>query len=385
MILFSSNSRASLVQRSATWVLIVSWFVPILLFGLWFCLSTVTDQYWIGTLLAFGPRWLVLLPVVALAIPALVWRRRAIVPLGLAAVVLIGPVMGFCVPWRQAFSKVQSPRSKVEGTGRQIRILTCNTLAGRAGAQLEWLIEREQPEIVALQEWPSEKPVAGVLGTAERGQGTGDRKQQPGAGNQEWYVARAGGIVVASRLPIVASEPLESLTRRDHVIGLRCELLTLDGPVQFFALHLLTPRNGLEAVLEKGLGGLEELNEVTAQRQLDGMAVEAWIEEYRGLRQIPRTEEPRTKDEMAVPMIVAGDFNLTPESMIYRRQFGYLQNAFSTAGWGYGGTKFTRIHSVRIDHVLADEQWQVVSCKVGPDVGSDHRPVVASLRRVGSE
>jgi len=183
---------------------------------------------------------------------------------------------------------------------------------------------------------------------------------------QEWYVARAGGIVVVSRLPIVASEPLQSPARPDHVIGLRCELLTADGPLHFFGLHLLTPRAGLEAVLQKGLGGVDELSEVTAERQVDGIAIEAWMAESSG------------------PKVVAGDFNLTPESTILRRRFGYLQDAFSTAGWGYGGTKFTRVHSVRIDHVLADEHWQVVSCRVGPDVGSDHRPVVATLRRIAA-
>jgi endonuclease/exonuclease/phosphatase (EEP) superfamily protein YafD len=130
-------------------------------------------------------------------------------------------------------------------------------------------------------------------------------------------------------------------------------------------------------VLEKGLGGLDELNEITAARQLDSMAVEAWMEDYRG--QESEVGGQRSEITGRLPVIVAGDFNMTPESVIYRRRFGHLQNAFSTAGWGWGGTKFTRIHSVRIDHVLADDHWQIARCEVGPDVGSDHRPVVAEL------
>jgi endonuclease/exonuclease/phosphatase (EEP) superfamily protein YafD len=69
--------------------------------------------------------------------------------------------------------------------------------------------------------------------------------------------------------------------------------------------------------------------------------------------------------------------------VIFRREFGDYQDAFSVAGWGYGYTKFTRVHGVRIDHVMCDGAWQAMKCWVGPDVGSDHRPVIAKFLSVG--
>ena len=108
-------------------------------------------------------------------------------------------------------------------------------------------------------------------------------------------------------------------------------------------------------------GGLTELNEVNAQRQIEGAVVGTRLR------------------ELSAPLVVAGDFNLTTESAIYQREFAYLQNAFSRAGFGYGGTKYTRHHNVRIDHILSNAWWRVHRCEVVADVGSDHRPVIAEL------
>ena len=83
------------------------------------------------------------------------------------------------------------------------------------------------------------------------------------------------------------------------------------------------------------------------------------------------------------PTVIVGDFNLTDDSAIYRRYWSRYRDAFATAGLGWGYTKFTRRIGVRIDHVLAGPGWQFRNCWVGPDVGSDHRPVLADVFWVG--
>jgi endonuclease/exonuclease/phosphatase (EEP) superfamily protein YafD len=67
------------------------------------------------------------------------------------------------------------------------------------------------------------------------------------------------------------------------------------------------------------------------------------------------------------------------DSAIYRRYWSAWQNAFSTAGLGFGYTKYTRRWGIRIDHVLAGDEWRVLEARVGPDLGGDHRPVVVKL------
>ena len=214
---------------------------------------------------------------------------------------------------------------------------------GRANTRLAVLIELERPDVVALQEWPGNQPLPAPL-------------------PEGWHVVRDQGLVIASRLPIVESETLKSPVNPMQTLGVRCELLTVDGPVYFYGLHLRTPRMGLEAVLAHWWDGLADLEEVTAQRNLDGAAVREWLQKRVG------------------QVVVAGDLNLTPDSAIYKRQFGHLQNAHAAAGWGWGATKVTRFHRARIDHILANVHLQIIRCDVCPDVGSDHRPLVADLR-----
>ena len=78
------------------------------------------------------------------------------------------------------------------------------------------------------------------------------------------------------------------------------------------------------------------------------------------------------------------DINLPGESAIFRSHWGQFTDAFSSAGLGLGHTKFTRWHGVRIDHILAGPGWRFRRCWVGPDVKSDHRPLIADVEWIGA-
>lgn len=83
--------------------------------------------------------------------------------------------------------------------------------------------------------------------------------------------------------------------------------------------------------------------------------------------------------------ILAGDLNATPWSAAYRqlRRDGGLYDA-SAAGWPWptwsAGSVFTAL-AIPIDHVLHGQGWRVQRHLIGPDVGSDHRPLVTELAR----
>jgi hypothetical protein len=87
----------------------------------------------------------------------------------------------------------------------------------------------------------------------------------------------------------------------------------------------------------------------------------------------------RQVQEFDVPTVIAGDFNTPVESASYRNYWGNYQNALSSVGTGLRHTKHTRLHGIRIDHVLADGSWRLDSAIVGPDLGGDHRPVIVEL------
>ncbi|MBT1070883.1 endonuclease/exonuclease/phosphatase family protein [Pelotalea chapellei] len=88
-------------------------------------------------------------------------------------------------------------------------------------------------------------------------------------------------------------------------------------------------------------------------------------------------------DAFPGPIVVAGDFNTPVESVIYRTVWGDLANAFDKVGRGYGITQRVSVKGfsfgARIDHVLAGKGLVPKVCEVGPDIGSDHLPVIADI------
>jgi endonuclease/exonuclease/phosphatase (EEP) superfamily protein YafD len=92
---------------------------------------------------------------------------------------------------------------------------------------------------------------------------------------------------------------------------------------------------------------------------------------------------PFAKDSL----IVTGDFNATPWSWSLRRQdkaLGLERRTRALASWPTG--QFIRIAKapfpvLPIDQVYAGKAWKTVKVERGPSLGSDHRPVVATLAR----
>lgn len=84
------------------------------------------------------------------------------------------------------------------------------------------------------------------------------------------------------------------------------------------------------------------------------------------------------------PAVLAGDLNATPwsnafhgiDQMGLRRVTGLLPT-WPAAGLGWMG--------IPIDHILVSAQWRVVEVSRGPDLGSDHLPVVARIALARNE
>lgn len=81
------------------------------------------------------------------------------------------------------------------------------------------------------------------------------------------------------------------------------------------------------------------------------------------------------------PVIVAGDLNATPWSHGFRQLVGPRGLRDSAVGRGLQPTWNARhwLPRIPIDHVVISEEVEVLSRSIGPDVGSDHLPVEATL------
>jgi endonuclease/exonuclease/phosphatase (EEP) superfamily protein YafD len=81
------------------------------------------------------------------------------------------------------------------------------------------------------------------------------------------------------------------------------------------------------------------------------------------------------------PMLVVGDLNATPWSSAFAgldhaglRRSSDLRPTWPSAGRGWIG--------IPIDHVLASPHWARLSSAAGPDLASDHRPLLTSVALV---
>jgi endonuclease/exonuclease/phosphatase (EEP) superfamily protein YafD len=213
-------------------------------------------------------------------------------------------------------------------------------------APLEALVERYRPDVVALQEWDEGNHAALLEG-------------------EGWHVRRTQVMFLASRFPVRRAELLGWHSSSFRGAVMRYDLETPAGLVHFFSLHLASPRNELrETVLDAGRGAdMIQTNSDLRWEQAEQLAAEA--------------------GRLSGPVVLAGDFNTPPQSALFRRLWPAYIDAFTAGGWGWGYTFYGGRTMVRIDHVLAGPGWRCGRCRVGPDIGSPHRPVIADLAWAG--
>lgn len=298
------------------------------------------DRWWWAAPLVYGPRWLLLLPLLPLAAvtPTVCGlSSRRLVPLAATGALVLFVFCGVCWPWRALLHS--------KPAGFSLRILSCNLNAMPSGFErLERLLETARPDVMVLPEC-SDEFLAHLKASGR------------------WHCQRKRSMCVASRWPIRRADWLVDDGRLGYWgdFAVRCELAAPKGIVSIIGVHLETPREALEALIDRRWRARTAVEQDMARRaRISALA-------------------RRLVDRSPASTIVAGDFNLPIESAIYRRDWSPLENAFSSAGLGLGYTKRSRWFGVRIDHVLAGRPWQVERCWVGPDVGSDHRPLLAEL------
>ncbi|MDD2335117.1 MAG: endonuclease/exonuclease/phosphatase family protein [Geobacteraceae bacterium] len=293
-------------------------------------------------LLLFGPRWIAALPLITLIPLIVLVNWRLLFPLLAGVAVVFGPFMGLCLHLKKTYPQA----------GPVIRVLTCNIANGSYNApKLATLIRDSRADIVALQECPHDLNL-----------------EIPAS----WHKIKSHEFCVLSRFPLVSGQlvrVLDPLTHWHMSCMLQCVVKTPSGDLAFCSIHLPTARKGLNAMFDE----TTLLRPIRERRLLKET-------EYR--RRASR-EVTRFIASLNLPFVIAGDFNMPVESSIYRDSWRRYTNAFSCVGLGYGWTAWRGVawlkYGIRIDHVLIGEDSKALLCKVGPDVGSDHLPVIADV------
>ena len=106
--------------------------------------------------------------------------------------------------------------------------------------------------------------------------------------------------------------------------------------------------------------------ELAGARDATFVEVAAWSRRQRGARRFP---------------IVLGDFNVTPYAPAFRRLIHEGKLVDSRTGVQATFPSSLGPFGLPIDHCLHSRDLVAVERRVGPDVGSDHRPIVVTLVR----
>lgn len=307
----------------------------------WLIVYLGGDRWWPATVVLFGPRWLLLVPLAVMVPLSPAFHRRLLLAVLPALVFLTWKFAGFCFPMWPANS-----------TGIPLSILTCNIQSGNLiSARLASLIAESRADIVALQECPQNLKLDLPTG---------------------WHVVREGEFAVASRFPLQRGAVFSALHpphKWPRTSMLQCTVKMPIGDLTFCTVHLPSPRYGLQHILDR-----RTIISLTRKDLL--------VQETEHRRRVAR-EVAQTVAKLPAPVIIAGDFNMPSESTIFRESWSEYVDAFSARGIGFGSTVRAHIAGIqlaaRVDHILLGKGVVARSCKVGQEVGSDHLPVIAEI------
>lgn len=290
---------------------------------------------------------LLLKPALVL-LPLAIVRRR-----GLLAGLLAAPAAEFVRAYAGNILRSATPGAG----GPDLRLLTYNLHAEETllDPQLN-LIRGAGADIVALQElsFPAAKRFAKAL--------SGDYPYQALHPNAQ----ACSGQGILSRFPIRADEYWQHVDIR-NALGHQRAVLDIGGrPVALYNLHPVHP--GMVDALYDAAPRAEEVT-----RLLERVGAET------------------------LPVILAGDFNMSDQSDDYRRITARLRDAFRQAGRGLGYTfpdwRAPQSRSVvnglplgfvprlvRLDYVFHNPTMRVAAAQVWAESGgSDHRPLLVAL------
>lgn len=354
-------THPSVVRR---WASRLQLLYALAMFAAWMALITTSERWLPATLLAYGPRAVVLLPLFFVLPVGAVYARRSLLFSAVASYLALHSIMGFRLGIPPISAVGRAP------AGVSVRLVTLNAQGGELVALRVNELLNMRPDVLMLQE------CSPALADAVRARGG-------------YQIVVHQGLCTASRWPIVRTDTMSRSTveaRAGERFGsmgqvVRHVIAHPARPFQVVNLHLATARHGLAALL-KDEGLLPDDGSLPRTLPIDLSRSEG-VENNARLRtlQSERAAEWAAAEGATYPLVVAGDFNVPVESTIYRRFWRAYGNAFEDRGTGLGYTKREgRLIRIRIDHVLTSKLVKVKRVWVGPFIGSDHLPVVADLR-----
>jgi endonuclease/exonuclease/phosphatase (EEP) superfamily protein YafD len=298
-------------------------------------LAELGQTWWMADLFAHFRYHYVLGALLLLAVALALGRRGA----GIAAAFLIIPQL-----WAVA-APPRTPAAPDAAVHTRLRVMSVNVLwSNPRFNDVVRTIEREAPDIVSLQEVSPQ-----WHGVVER-----LAARLPHVAPADWRAYTSDNILL-SRFPIVESRVVvpPNQNRPRSFAHVEATLAVNGKLVRVLAVHPPLPNGSY----------------LTAIRQLH-------FDYYAQLA--ARTE---------LPLLIVGDFNITPYSPRFRALLREGGLRYVHLGWNWPrswpsdnyGPLQRYVRGFPIDHVLTSRHFAAASARALEDVGSDHYPVLADL------
>lgn len=355
------RTPALVSSRKRRWRRVAAWLTGLhvaSLAVLWHLIWNVSEAWWVGSAVTFLPRLPWLIPGLLLLVLSAAARSRTFWVNAAAMLLATHFIGGWNVPWPAVTERFLGNALPSPSEANTFRIVSANVQNFQPDVGLLMReIQHERPDVVALQEAfrPPRAFVEQFVG---------------------WHSVHVRGYWVGSRWPLRLLGRCDSdVYQRETAIAV--EIQAPFGAFVLTDLHLMTARKSLVELKPHALlsgDAKESVQAALLERDEESRQTRTFILESASAR----------------PSMVVGDFNMPTSSNIYRENFGDYTNAFEASCFGFGYTAPCRRISFwpsntpwqRIDHILADSHWRVLSCRVGQFDGSDHRIIAATLELV---
>ncbi|MBO6606347.1 endonuclease/exonuclease/phosphatase family protein [Psychroserpens sp.] len=208
-------------------------------------------------------------------------------------------------------------------------------------------LNEKSPDIICMQEYRPDDAI----------QLSGYSKYEELSGQQV-----KNGQAIFTKYPIVNSGSIEFPNTSNNAIF--ADIVKEEDTIRIYNVHLQS--SGIDPTVEnlKNEDKQNLINRVSSTFKAQQSQAELFL---------------KHKVQCDYPMVICGDFNNTAYSYVYKIIKEDLNDAFVTAGNGFGRTYDFKFFPVRIDFILVDEQFSINGFKTFDVKYSDHYPIQAKV------
>jgi endonuclease/exonuclease/phosphatase family metal-dependent hydrolase len=179
-------------------------------------------------------------------------------------------------------------------------------------------------------------------------------------------------MLTYSKFPILQQEELRY---KEKIYALIVDLKIQKDTIRLFNIHLESNHFGHNEYEIFSAGE----NKITDKTSGQVVGLLHKLARYSKIRNIQVNQLQEKIKNSPYPILLCGDFNDTPASYAYHKLALNKKDAFIEQGIGYGNTFNGKLPPMRIDYILCDTVFKVLSFNTGKINKSDHYPIISAL------